>query len=322
MFFAGTDGVIYAVDSPTGDPRPIASGSDRYNIPEPSRDGSRIVFDTDSSVNDRLFVADADGSRLQPLAGTYDNLQGVDWSPDGSHLVVASKVDAVGSATIVAADGTGATTLPLDREVKSAWYLPDGRLGLIAAETPGGACAEGPPASSGDCALVVVNADGSGAKVLLPAASFGGIRAVPSPDGRSLLYVRWTESEQGRLYIVDVATGDQRQVPVESAGAYAVNQAFFSPDGGRILFDHFEEAGNHWAVIPVAGGTPTHLGPTYKDGEEAEAAWSPDGRSVMIFHPTVSGPNRLWLVDAAAAGEGQSLSLPVKNVPTWQRLAP
>ena len=247
----------------------------------------------------------------------------MDWSPDDQQLAIVSTVDGVRSLSIAEADGSGATTLPLDRDVNTARYLPDGRLAFIASQGPGTSC--GGPTDE-PCALLVVNADGTGLEVILPGASFMGLGLSPAADGGSLIYPRWGADEHGTVHMVDIASGQDRVLPVDgmALGVIESNRSYLSPDGSQILFDRFEADGDHWAVAPVAGGPPVSIGPEWPDGREGtftEASWSPDGGSVIAYYPTLSGDDELWLLDPTGQREDRRLPLPVNGPPTWQRIA-
>jgi hypothetical protein len=322
LFFADADGVIHSFDPTTEAQTAIVTGPDPYFGPMPSRNGQRLAFHSGVTVG-QVLVADVDGSNVHAVDGTYIDFQEMDWSPDDQQLAIISTVDGVRSVSIAEADGSGAATLHLDRDVNTARYLPDGRLAFIGAQGPGTGC--GGPADE-PCALLVVNADGTGLQVILPGTSFMGLGLSPTADGSSLIYPRWGADEHGTVHMVDIASGQDRVLPVDgmALGVIESNRSYLSPDGNRILFDQFEASGDHWAVAPVAGGPPVSIGPEWPDGREGtytQASWSPDGASIIAFYPTLSGDDELWLLDPTGQREDRRLPLPVNGPPTWQRIA-
>ena len=324
MFFADTEGVIYSFDPATGARTAIVDGPDPYFGPTLSRNGQRLAFHAGIDVG-QVLVADVDGSNVHALDGTYSDIQGMDWSPDDRQLAIISTVAGEPSLTIAEADGSGATTLPLDHQVNTARYLPDGRLAFIGPQEPGANCG-GPDASDEPCALLVVNADGTGREVVLPGTSFMGLGLSPAPEGGSLIYPRWGAGEHGTVHVVDIASGQDRVLPVDgmALGAIESNRSYLSPDGSQILFDRYEADGDHWAVAPVAGGPPVSIGPEWPDRAEGtftQASWSPDGASVIAYYPTVSGDDELWLLDPTGREPDKRLPLSVGSAPTWQRTA-
>ncbi|HEY8168734.1 MAG TPA: hypothetical protein VIF84_08465 [Candidatus Limnocylindrales bacterium] len=325
MFYHDANGVISSADPTTGTSTEILRGSGAYEYPLPSRDGQRIAFEQTQLGVTQLFVADVDGSNMQVLDGQYAGLFEKDWSGDGRQLAILSMVDAVPTLSILEADGSGSRTVDIDREVSTFWYQPDGGFVVKASEQPGGTCRPDVPSL---CGLFVIDATGQEVRQILPEADFAGLSIDPAPDGRSVLYVRWTDAEPGRLHIVDTATGEDRAVAVSNmdpAGQENVNNAWFSPDGTKILFDRFEVDGEHWAVVPAAGGEAINIGPKWPlagDGGATEAAWSPDGRSILARYRGADGSDAFWLLDPTGAGDDRQLTLPASQLPTWQRLAP
>jgi Tol biopolymer transport system component len=173
------------------------------------------------------------------------------------------------------------------------------------------------------CALFVINPDGSGLERLLAPEAFHGINTVtPSPDGTKLLWVEWDTGNEGRLHLFDLTSRTDQRLPTGTfPGIFSMNRAWFSPDGQSILFDLFEADGDHWAVIPATGGEIRRLGPEWP-ADTPDAAWSPDGRSVLSRYPAAGGTSELWLLDATGSGQDRRLPVDVPDLPTWQRLAP
>src|SRR4029077_6861678 len=121
--------------------------------------------------------------------------------------------------------------------IHTFWYLADGRIAFSAGAKPGDPCDPSYPTNV--CTLFVVNADGSGLHSILAADRFDSFSTNPSPDGRSILYVRFTDGEPGGLHIVGPETATDRRVAGDTipSSTMNVNQAWFSPDGSRVLFD-------------------------------------------------------------------------------------
>ncbi|NQV72912.1 serine/threonine-protein kinase [bacterium] len=94
-----------------------------------------------------------------------------------------------------------------------------------------------------------------------------GQRFQLSPDEKSLVYVSWPALDGGRLWVRNMATGEQR--PLE--GTEGARSPFWSPDGMHIGY----LLGDKIAVVPSAGGlsqikdTGSHVITT--------AAWGADG---------------------------------------------
>ncbi len=322
LLFRAVDGSITSLEPRTGELNTVAPASDALGEPIPSRDGRRVAFVPKSETLERVVVAGVDGTDRVLLAGEYRFIDAVDWSPDGAHLAFVADSGGTASITVAATDGSGAVTLPLERNVWQIRYLPDGRLAIVAGERPGQLCpTENPPAAP--CALFLVNADGSGLEKLLPAAEFHGLGLDPSPDGSKLTYVEWVAPDiPGRIHLFDLGDRTDQLLPTEGfPREYAINRALFSPDGRSILFDFFEADGDHWAIVPASGGAAVRIGPEWP-GDAPDAAWAPDGRSVLSRYPTRATTSELWLLDATNAGVDRRLDVEVPYIPEWQRAGP
>jgi WD40 repeat protein len=326
LLYRDPDGTIRTLDAATGEVSTIAAHGQGSSDPVPSRDGRRLALLPAGPGPGHVIVADLDGSEVTTLAGEYWNVSGVDWSPDSQALAVVTDGSGIPSISVLPVDGSSAQTLALGREVDQMWYLPDGRLALLAARQPGSACNLETPFTIRSCDLFTVNADGTGLRPVLDAARFDGIKIHPSPDGKKMLYVFWADNAEGRLHVVDIASGQDHRLSVRGVGgAFNINRAYFSPDGSAILFDLFESGGDHWAVVPAGGGEVREIGPTWPDRPEGtvpDAFWSPDGRSVLALYPVADGTSELWLLDVTGDGVDRRLEVDVPYLPAWQRTAP
>jgi len=321
LYFHDASGQIMAMDSVTATPRSIVKGTESYTYPYPSRDGRLVEFDHTANGTSQLFVANEDGSNVHPLAGTYKDWTWTEWSADSQEVGIVSTVNGDQAITWLRADGSGARTLALGRDVLTFWALADGRIALTAADEPGQVCR--PDSPGNNCGLFVANADGTGLQRVLAATGFAGLSTHPSPDGRSILYVKWTEGEKGGLHIVDVDTGVDRRIAGDTipSPTVQVNQAWFSPDGTHILFDWFGTTENHWAVIPVAGGPAIKVGPAFVADRPHDAAYSPDGAFLIASYGQTDGSTQIWLLDPTGVAKDQLLSMPASYTPPWQRTA-
>jgi WD40-like Beta Propeller Repeat len=175
VYAAGGD--IYAADPVTGKTRAIVTGPEMDGNPRFSRDGTRVAFMRRVGASNDAFdlvVGTSEGKDLKVLTTTpVDTHNPYEWSPDGTFLVFT---DSSFRVLRIEADGSSAPTVIRESAHVQVGGLrpPDGREILFEPQ--------------GDCALWVMNADGTGARPVyeIPASQmqdgyFGAVRY--SPDG-------------------------------------------------------------------------------------------------------------------------------------------
>jgi WD40 repeat protein len=159
----------------------------------------------------------------------------------------------------------------------------------------------------------IANVDGTDVRQVTP-DGVDGFAARWSPDGSSLVYQGRNAAtiEIGNIFVVDVATGETRQITdLEPAfhGAWSMHPSF-SPDGQTIIFripkgaDDESPRFDLWSV-PVAGGEPTlvvrdaSMGVYGPDGETLAYVDSPrgDSSSSRLMLADVDGGDPRLLVE-------------------------
>jgi WD40 repeat protein len=323
LLYRASDGRVVSLDPTDGTTTTVTPASESLADPVPSRDGRRIAFATfGSSTSSPIILSGIDGATQTTLAGDYREIDQVHWSPDGAQLAIVSNQGGLRSITVADSDGSGARTLSLSREVSLISYLPDGRIAVVAGESPGDRCPSDDPTVA-PCALFAVNPDGTGLDLLISAPDFHGINTIdPSADGTKLLWVEWKQPDApGRLHVFDLKDRLDHLVPDEAFPViYNMNRAWFSPDGSAILFDFFEADGDHWGVVPSVGGAPVRIGQEWPQNG-TDASWAPDGRSVLARYATSDTTSELWVLDATGGGADHPLDGNFPYLPPWQRVA-
>lgn len=315
-----SDGDIYRMESLTAMPRAIVTGPGIDERPLPSRDGTKIAFTRQVGSLHEIYVADQDGTAVRRLAGSYSSFSKFAWSPDGAEIAVLSTSDGAYGLTFLKTDGSAARSLDLGVELRDFWYRPNGQILFHGRKSETVGWSYG---------LYVVDADGSDLRPILPPTSGENdwLGESPSPDGTSIVYRVWRDpDEPGRLYVVDIDTGDNRRIDIAGTTSdqrYESGQ--FSPDGTKILFVRHWSCCQSLSVVDVAGGFAIDIGeplPASVDHWTPTAFFSPDGRSVVV----AGDDGSLWLLDPTGARAGQRFTLPeafsFSGSLTWQRLAP
>jgi Tol biopolymer transport system component len=135
-----------------------------------------------------------------------------------------------------------------------------------------------------------------------------------SPDGKSLAYVSDKNGVEN-LYVVDVATGSEKQVAPTTDSAQILPA--WSPDGTRLAFQDNTEATR---IVDIATGTVVPLAaPTYFPGRPA---WSPDGKTIAMaaVKPYTKryreGTTQILTVDVATQAQHYTEPAPFESVTT------
>ena len=254
--------------------------------PSWSHDGRTIVFVSWRDGNGEVYAMDADSSSPRNLTQNPAEDVRPAWSPDGRRLVFVSQRDGNSEVYVMNADGSGKRNLTRDGASDDyPTWSPDGRRiaflrGVSSYISLGVRRFHG-------YHLYVVNADGSGLRRLslrVPEATpqttapYRGGQVVWSPDGRTIYFGR---------YLVRTDGSGARRLP------YIPLTAVWSPDGTRIAF-----AGHKWLysgakpgpccyaahsdiyVMNADGSGTRKL--THNALQNAEPAWSPDGRKIAF----------------------------------------
>ena len=290
-----------------------ASGPGGAVRPTPSPDGKRLAFVRREGTQSKLYVKDlASGTEKKvydaldqdvqetwAVTGVYPNMA---WTPDSRDILFWSGgklrrvsgaggdariipfsvnddrtiVDATHPAVEVAPDSF-ATKMPRWAEVS-----PDGRS--VVFETLG--------------KLWVKPASGGSAR-RLTAAKDDAMEAWPSwsRDGKSLVFVRWTDGGMGEIHVVGAGGGASRKLTT-TPGHYA--EPRFSPDGKTIVFERRGSGGltsARWSEDPgvyriaASGGTAERIS---SDGAKPQFAATSD----RVFMVTASdGKSQLVSTD-------------------------
>jgi Tol biopolymer transport system component len=197
----------------------------------------------------RLTVVDASTGRQTDLGDVVGDVTSAPvWSPDGTRILYGVRGGSLYSVDLGSGDRSLLVRLPgddLDSMDQIAWS-PDGAYLAILNDL----------VEPGDGRLYVMNADGSGVRVLLDNFEPGGWFSW-SPDGTRLAYAAlsgldvpelliWTGSLDGSApSLVASHSNDGCQLPNRSFTCDAGGSPVWSPDGSQIAF---ETARSSWLV--------------------------------------------------------------------------
>ena len=210
-------GDLYTIPASGGAATRITSGSGFDGQPRFSPDGKSIVFVSDRSGNENLYVVNPDGTNIRPFTrGASQGFISPDWTPDGQYVVVSKSNDlwmyhkGGGSGLRLTgqtpAPGTapapGGGTAPAN--FMGASVSPDGRYIYASARTG----AAGYNQMLGTTQLVMY--DRQTGQLLRRTLNLGtAFRPAVSPDGKWLAYASRRMAVTG-LKLRELSSGDER----------------------------------------------------------------------------------------------------------------
>jgi WD40 repeat protein/serine/threonine protein kinase/tetratricopeptide (TPR) repeat protein len=212
--------------------------------------------------------------------------------PDGRYFVTVGRdsTGMGGAARVWDAKTGAAVTPPLAHRfsVAHAAFSPDGKYLATASG--------GLPGQGGEAQVWVV----ATGKAKQPPLQFPAkVNHVSfSPDGKRFAVACGSSSgwgmASGLAQVFEVTTGRPSKTPPLPHGG-AVTQAWFSPDGGRLLTVSEDGLARVWDLVR---GTPA-FGPLKHGGPVSSARFSPDGRRVVTA--SQDGTAQVWVAASGAA---------------------
>ena len=247
-------------------PTKLISSTRQDHSPQFSPDGKRIVFVSDRSGNEEIWVSESDGSQPVQLTFFDGPVNGTPrWSPDGQQIVFDARP--AGNSDIYVISAEGGKPRPLVQEpshdVMPSWSR-DGSSIYFCSNRSDAFQIWRVPAAGGQAVQVTLQ---------------GGFEAFESADGKMLYYTKGRGP--GGLWQVPVAGGEEKQVPqlvnagyrrywsVQDEGVY-----FVSPgSSARAAINFFSFARQRVIQIGVLEKDPLQGPPGL--------TVSPDGRWVL-----------------------------------------
>ena len=271
-------GDLWTVPVAGGDAKRLTEGISWDFQPRYSPDGKTIAFITDRAGGDNLWLIDADGKNPRAVTEEKEHIVHCPWwSPDGEFL--AAKKDFVSTRSIPAgeiwlfhAGGGGGLQLterpngPKDQKTMAdPAFSPDGRYVYYSQDaTPGRIWAYDKDAT-GEIFVIKRLDRVTGETDVVAGGPGGAIRPVPSPDGKTLAFVKRVPGLKSALYLKDLASGKEWPIYTaldrdlqETNGAHGNAPSFaWMPGGKELVFwaggkiRRIDAASRESAVIPV-----------------------------------------------------------------------
>lgn len=245
-------GDIFLMPIEGGEARPISEGLGWDMQPRFSPDGRSIVFTSDRGGGDNIWIMNKDGSDPRPVTEEkFRLLNSPAWSPDGQYIVARkhfTKSRSLGAGELWLYHHTGGAGVQLtkraneQKDLGEPAFSPDGRYLYYSQDTTPGKYFEynkDPHAQ-----IYVINRIDlvtQQTKVLVRGAG-GAVRPTPSPDGKTLAYVRRV-GLKSVLMLMDIESGKQRALydalDRDMQETWAIHGVYpnldWTPDGASIV---------------------------------------------------------------------------------------
>ena len=278
-------GDIYSVPLGGGEAKALTAGIEWNYQPRFSPDGSRIAFVSDRAGGDNLWIMNADGSEPYAVTDEAEHLvHNPSWSPDGDYLVgrkgyYSTRSIAAGEIWIFHRGGGNGVNLVerpnAENDQKNRAepvFSPDGRYVYYSADiTPGKVWQYNK--NSVDSLFAIKRLElATGETDTVVSGPGGAIRPTPSPDGKSLAYLKRRLGLVTQIMVKDLESGLERLVfdgferdLQESSGSEGNAPAIsWLPDGQSIAF----WTGGRFHRVDVNDGSvveiPVHVKTTKK----------------------------------------------------------
>ncbi len=202
---------VIEADLYTNQRRRMASFPGLNTGAEFSPDGRSIALTLSKDGNPELYVMNAGGGGLQRLTQTKGAESSPTWSPDGESIAYVSDTSGTPQIYVISRDGGEPRRLTVSPSYNTepCWSRP-------------------PPGSDLKPMLAVTSREGGRFQIgicdgnggVTPKVADGADNEDPSwaPDGRHLVFTK-TRNWRSRLYLLDVLTGEQVELPAVDGDA-------------------------------------------------------------------------------------------------------
>lgn len=215
-------GDIYIMPIGGGDATALTSGLPWDMQPRFSPDGTRIAFTSDRGGGDNIWTMARDGSDMhQVTKETFRLLNSPAWSPDGKYIVARkhfTSTRSLGAGEIwmyhAQSKGSGIQLNKRPNQQKDLGepaYSHDGRYVYFSRDTTSGGIFEySKDPNPGIYSIRRIDLHKGGIETVISGTG-GAVRPTPSPDGKSLAFVR-RHNYDTKLWIHDFESGTNRIV--------------------------------------------------------------------------------------------------------------
>ena len=248
-------GDVYTMPITGGAPTRIADGLAWEVHPRFSPDGRRIAFTSDRGGGDNIWVMNADGTdKRQVTKESFRLINQPSWNPDGLSLAAKKHFTTqrslgTGEVWLYHISGGAGVQLvkrasdSLQKELCEPTFSPDGSSVYYTRNVTSGPIFEYAQDSQ-QSVFEIERYDLKTGEVTTAVSGFGGaVRPNPSPDGKSISFVR-RDKDQSQLWVKDLASGAEQMVygalDLDLQETWAVTGVYpnmdWTPDSRSIVF--------------------------------------------------------------------------------------
>ena len=246
-------GDIYRLPIKGGKAKAITQGLAWDMQPKISPDGKRIAFTSDRAGGDNIWTVDASGDNAKQVTKeTYRLMTAPEWSPDGAFIVARKHFTSrrsIGSGEMWLYHPDGGAGVQLtkrktkQKDEGEPAFSPDGRYLYYSRDATPGERFEYNKNSAKEIYVIERLDRRTGKTERITGGPGGAIRPTPSPDGRTLAFVRRYRGRSA-LYIRDLTSGSETRLVEglerdlqESLAIHGVYpQIAFGPDSRWLVY--------------------------------------------------------------------------------------
>jgi Tol biopolymer transport system component len=126
-----------------------------------------------------------------------------------------------------------------------------------------------------------------------------GNNLAPSPDGKTIAFMKRDDNRRADIYLYNVATKEQTPIKTDTTRKSSLS---WSPDGKNLMYNISHGGVNQYAILDVCilnlatkeVKQVTHSG---KD-KSYNPVWCPDGRKIVYYLEKGDNHDQVWLTDA------------------------